>query len=104
MKLSQYIVCVALSAVVLVLSVTLIFMGRSAQKVQLNLKQQQEEIAKGQQSLQISQKLLQDIGNYALARTNMRLMKVLNDNGFQIQAQQPSGGATNAAAAAGAAK
>lgn len=104
MKSSQYIVCVILSAVVLVLSVTLFFTGRSAQKVQLALQQQQEEISKGQQSLQISQKLLQDLGNFALARTNMRLMKVLNDNGFQIQAKPADAGSTNAAPAPAAAK
>ena len=65
MKPIQYLVCVPLGSVVLGLSVALFVTGKSAQgvqleigKLQLDISAQQDEISKGQASLQISQRLL----------------------------------------------
>ncbi|MBI3880561.1 MAG: hypothetical protein HY301_10935 [Verrucomicrobia bacterium] len=97
MKLPQFIICSALCAVALILAVVLYVTGKSTQNLQLTLTQQQEDINRGSTSLQVGNRLLNDVVQVAGARSNMALVKLLQDNGYPVQFVPRA--ATNAPAA-----
>lgn len=97
MKAWQFQVSVVLAALCLVLSLVVISTGKTSQKLQAEVQQQQREINTGllsQRGQQLGNSILQDM--VSVSARNPRMHKLLGDNGYNITFQQPS---TPAAAA-----
>ena|SRR5438067_2202829 len=82
MKPTQFYIVVALGAVCLILSIAVIALGQSNQRLQMEAQQQQEEINKGQISQQIGTNIVRDIAQLSLK--NDKLKEVLTKNGFNV--------------------
>jgi cell division protein YceG involved in septum cleavage len=78
----QYYVSLALSAVALLLTITLIVTGKTNQDIQQELQKQQFEINKGQVSQQIGTALLRDMAVASV--DNAKIKDLLAKNGFTV--------------------
>jgi NADH:ubiquinone oxidoreductase subunit 6 (subunit J) len=86
----QYNVSLALSVVVLLLTITLIVTGKTNQDIQQQLQKQQLEINKGQVSQQIGTALLKDMAVASV--NNSKIKDLLAKHGFTVsQNQKPAG-------------
>ncbi len=93
MKPAQFYSATALSAICLLLSITVIVMGKGSQTAQLHLQQRQSEIQvelqqrqlevnKGTMSNQVGTSILQDMA--ASSVNNPRMKEVLAKNGYNV--------------------
>lgn len=86
----QYYVSLALSAVALLLTITLIVTGKTNQDIQQELQKQQLEINKGQVSQQIGTALLRDMAVASVS--NSKIKDLLAKHGFTVsQNPKPNG-------------
>ena len=95
MKAWQFQVSVVMAALCFVLSLAVISTGRTSQKLQTELQQQQSEINSGllsQRGQQLGNSILQDMAS--VSAQNPRMHKLLADNGYNITFQQPAAPAT----------
>ena len=93
MKSSQYLICLLTGALCLLTSVLLFAFGRSIQGSQERLQQQQLEINRGNQSLQIGSKLVNDLAQNSAQFPQLKAL--LAKNGINVSFnQQPATGAT----------
>jgi hypothetical protein len=91
MKAWQFQVSVVLAALCLVLGLAVVSTGKTSQKLQNEIQQQQGEINSGllsQSGQQVGNNILQDM--VAVAARNPRMHKLLGDNGYNITFQQPA--------------
>ncbi|MCX6997799.1 MAG: hypothetical protein NTV49_12105 [Kiritimatiellaeota bacterium] len=92
-------VSMALGAVCLVLAIAVVWIGQTAQQLQMQLQQKQNEINSGllgQTGQKLGSSILSDMANLALSDQRMR--KLLTDNGYTINVNPTSGGSASDAA------
>jgi uroporphyrinogen-III synthase len=87
-KVSEYLICLGLAAVALVLAILCFFTGRSAQSLQTELNTQQEEINRGSLSQQVGANILRDSAQIALVSPRMR--ELLQRNGITVSPTPPA--------------
>ncbi|TAN39047.1 MAG: hypothetical protein EPN23_00615 [Verrucomicrobia bacterium] len=88
-------VSIILAALCLVLGLAVISTGKTSQKLQTELQQQQSEINNGllsQRGQQLGNSILQDM--VSVSARNPRMYKLLGENGYNITFQQPAASAT----------
>ncbi len=78
----QFFTTSGLALLCVILSIWVIFSGKTNQRLQAELQAQQIEINKGTQSQQVATNLLRDIGN--AATKNSKLKDLLTKNGFTL--------------------
>ncbi len=88
MKASQFYLSVAIGGVCLILSIALIALGQSNQRLQTQIQHQQEEINRGQTSSQVLQNLLRDLAEASVK--NDKIKQVLARNGYTVSARPPA--------------
>jgi hypothetical protein len=86
----QYFVSLALSAVALLLTITLIVTGKTNQDIQQELQKQQTEINKGQVSQQIGTALLRDMAVASV--NNSKIKDLLAKHGFTVNQNPKANG------------
>ena len=99
MKDWQSTVSAVLGALCLVLAIAVISTGKTTQRLQNELQRQQGEINNGllsQRGQQLGNSILQDM--VSVSARNTKMHKLLGDNGYNIQFQQPTTPATAAPA------
>jgi len=84
MKAPQFYITLALGALCLVLSITAIVLGKTNTNLQQQQQVQQEEINKGNMSIQIGQNMLRDMAEISLK--NDKIKQVLARNGYTVNA------------------
>lgn len=82
MKPLQFYITVALAAVCLILSIAVIALGQSNQRLQTEAQNQQNDINRGTMSQQIGTKILQDMASVAVKNDKMK--EVLAKNGYTV--------------------
>jgi len=82
MKVPQFYVTLALGTLCLALSITSIVLGKNNNALQLQQQKQQEEINRGNMSVQVGQNLLRDMAELSLK--NDKIKQVLARNGYTV--------------------
>jgi len=82
MKAPQFYTTLALGTLCLILSITSIVLGKNNNNLQRQVQIQQEEINRGNQSLQIRQNLLKDLAEISLKNEKVKL--ILSNNGYTV--------------------
>lgn len=82
MKAPQFYITLALGTLCLILSITTIVLGKNNNNLQRQVQEQQAEIQKGNISLQIRQKLLEDMAPLSLKNEKIKL--ILANNGWTV--------------------
>lgn len=82
MKVPQFYVTLALGALCLALSITTIVLGNKNNYLQMQQQKQQEEINRGNMSIQVGQNLLKDMAELSLK--NEKIKQVLARNGYTV--------------------
>lgn len=84
MKAPQFYITLALGTLCLVLAITSIVLGKTNNTLMQTQQQQQEEINRGNTSVQIGQNLLRDMAEVSLK--NDKIKDVLARNGYTVNA------------------
>jgi len=82
MKVPQFYVTLALGTLCLALSITSIVLGKTNNALQREQQAQQEEINRGNMSVQVGQNLLRDMAELSLK--NEKIKQVLAKNGYTV--------------------
>ena len=82
MKVPQFYVTLALGTLCLALSITSIVLGKNNTALQMQQQKQQEEINRGNMSIQVGQNLLRDMAEVSLK--NEKIKQVLAHNGYTV--------------------
>jgi len=82
MKVPQFYVTVALGAICLVLSIVSLLLSKSNQTLQAQYQAQQDEINRGNATLQVGQNVLRDMAE--LSVKNDKIKEVLKNNGYNV--------------------
>jgi uncharacterized membrane protein YvbJ len=82
MKAPQFYITLAVGTLCLILSITSIVLGKNNNNLQRQVQAQQEEINRGNQSLQIRQNLLKDMAELSLK--NEKIKQILSNNGYTV--------------------
>ncbi|MDD5351171.1 MAG: hypothetical protein PHQ12_13250 [Chthoniobacteraceae bacterium] len=95
MKAPQFYIALALGTLCLILSITTIVLGKNNNNLQRLVQAQQEEINRGNMSLQIRQNLLNDMAQMSLK--NEKIKQILSNNGWTVSANPPGAPASTPA-------
>lgn len=96
MKQWQFYTLLGVSALCVVLSIGTVISGKSNQKLQTELQQQQADINRGSLSQQVGQSLLRDMA--VSASKDDKMKDVLAKNGYTLTQNSPAPSATPAPA------
>ena len=88
MKAPQFYLTSALGALCLILAITSIVLGKTNNSLAVTQQQQQEEINRGNMSMQVGQNLLRDMAELSLR--NEKIKDVLARNGYTVNAAPAS--------------
>ena len=82
MKIPQFYITLGLSTLCLLLSITSILLGKTNSSLQQQYQAQQEEINRGNVSMQLGQNILRDMAQLSLK--NDKIKQVLAQNGYTV--------------------
>jgi len=89
MKAPHFFITSALGTLCLILTITTIVLGKTNNALMLTQQRQQEEINKGNMSVQIGQNILRDLAEASLH--NPQIKELLAKNGYSVNVNPPAG-------------
>jgi hypothetical protein len=92
MKAPHFFITAALATLCLILTITTIVLGKTNNALLQTQQRQQEEINKGNMSVQIGQNILRDLAEISLR--NPQIKDLLAKNGYTVNTNPPAGSAT----------